>query len=330
MNNKIISIANKIILITGGTGSFGQAFTNYLLNNFTPKVVRIYSRDELKQLEMANRFVKYEKKLRFLIGDVRDKDRLRRAFEDVDIVIHAAALKQVPACEYNPIEAIKTNILGSQNVIEVALDEGVQKVVLISSDKAVQPLNLYGATKLCAEKLFVQSNAYRGTKKTNFSVVRYGNVLGSRGSVLPLFKSQAPKNEFTVTHKDMTRFWITLEEACQFVVSSINKMQGGEIFVPKIKSLKIIDLAYALNPKAKMKFIGIRPGEKTNEILITEEEMRRTKEYENYFIIEPQRSFWKSSGKFKKSSYNYYGSDNNHEWLTHSEINKIINENYSY
>lgn len=326
MNNRNNPIFNSIILITGGTGSFGQAFTNYLLNNCTPKAVRIFSRDELKQLEMANRFAKYEKKLRFFIGDVRDKDRLLRAFENIDIVIHSAALKQVPSCEYNPMETIKTNILGSQNVIEAALDRNVNKVILISSDKAVQPLNTYGATKLCAEKLFIQSNVYRGIKQTKFSVVRYGNVLGSRGSVLPLFRSQIKDNQFTITNKDMTRFWMTLTQACKFVTFCIKKMTGGEIFVPKAKSLKIIDLAYALNPKAKIKYIGIRPGEKINEILITEDEARRTAEYPKFFVIQPEYEFWKKVKKRSKISYSHYSSNNNKEWLTSSEIKKLIDE----
>lgn len=318
---------NKSFLITGGTGSFGQAFTTYILDHFFPKAIRIFSRDELKQSEMARKFSKQANKLRFLIGDVRDKDRLKRALENVDIVIHAAALKQVPACEYNPIEAIKTNILGSQNVIEAALDEGIQKVVLISSDKAVQPLNLYGATKLCAEKLFIQSNSYSGKKKVKFSVVRYGNVLGSRGSVLPIFKSQIQKNLFTITHENMTRFWITLDQASRFVTSCILKMKGGEIFIPKIPSIKIIDLAKTLDPKAKIKYIGIRPGEKINEILITEEESKHTKEHSTYFVIEPEFPFWKSSRLTSSISYKFYASDINNNWLTSSEIKQIINEN---
>lgn len=321
------SISNKIILITGGTGSFGQAFTEFLLKNYSPKAIRIFSRDELKQSEMAKKFAKYSRKLRFFIGDVRDKNRLKRASEEVDIIVHAAALKQVPVCEYNPIEAIKTNILGTQNIIETALDEKLDKVVLISSDKAVQPLNLYGATKLCAEKLFIQSNSYIGRRKTKFSVVRYGNVLGSRGSVIPIFRSQIKDNEFTITDKNMTRFWITLNQTCQFVTLSISKMRGGEIFVPKIKSLKIVDMAMSLNTKARLKIIGKRPGEKNNEILITEEEAKHTKELSNYFIIEPEFSFWNPiKGKYSMS-YPYYASNNNREWLSKSEITKILNEN---
>ncbi len=318
--------SQKTILITGGTGSFGQAFTNYILNNYLAKAIRIFSRDELKQFEMASKFVKHKNRLRFLIGDVRDKDRLKRAFENVDIVIHAAALKQVPICEYNPLEAIKTNILGSQNVVEAALDTGIEKVILISTDKAVQPLNLYGATKLAAEKLFIQSNSYRGRKKTKFSVARYGNVLGSRGSVLPLFKNQLKTNEFTITDKNMTRFWITLNQACRFVVFVIEKMSGGEIFIPKIKSLKIIDLARALNKKARLKIIGKRPGEKINEILITEEESIRTQEYLNYFIIHPEFDYWKNGRPKIKTSYSYYASNNNKEWLSENVLKKIINE----
>ncbi len=316
---------NKVVLITGGTGSFGQAFTKYLLENHTPRTIRIFSRDELKQSEMAVKF-QNSKNLRFFIGDVRDKERLRRAFEGVDIIIHAAALKQVPVCEYNPIEAINTNILGSQNVLEAAIDEKVLKVILISSDKAVQPLNLYGATKLCAEKLFVQSNSYTGNKKTYFSVVRYGNVIGSRGSVLPLFLNQRKTGVFTITDKKMTRFWITLTQASQFVAFCTSIMRGGEIFIPKIKSLKIVDLANALNSKAVLKFIGKRPGEKINEILITEEESTRTSEHSNYFEIEPEFSFWKSKKKIEKFKYTYYGSDNNKEWLTQQSIMDMIHE----
>lgn len=317
---------NKVILITGGTGSFGQAFTTYLLENHPPKSIRIFSRDELKQSEMALKFKNNKRRLRFFIGDVRDKERLNRAFEGVDVVIHAAALKQVPACEYNPVEAIKTNILGSQNIIEAAIDQNVNKVILISSDKAVQPLNLYGATKLCAEKLFVQSNSYTGGRKTFFSVVRYGNVIGSRGSVLPLFQNQKKTGTFTITDINMTRFWITLQQAAKFVSFCTSILRGGEIFVPKIRSLKIIDLAKLLNSKASLKIIGKRAGEKINEILITEEEVTRTREYRTYFEIEPEFSFWKPQRKVKKIKYSYYGSDNNREWLTRSDLLKMIHE----
>lgn len=320
------TFTNKIILITGGTGSFGQAFTKYLFKNHSLKTVRIFSRDELKQSEMAHNLNNY-RKLRFLIGDIRDKDRLERAMEDVDLVVHTAALKQVPSCEYNPIEAIKTNIIGSQNVIEAALDEGVEKVILISSDKAVEPLNLYGATKLCAEKLFIQSNSYTGKKRTKFSVARYGNVLGSRGSVLPLFKLQAQKNEFTITHKNMTRFWITLSKAAEFVALCISRMQGGEVFVPKLKSLKIIDLARSLNKKAQMKIIGLRPGEKINEVLITENESLRTTEYSDYFLIQPEHIFWKPLRKSYNMSYSSYSSDTNKDWLDLKYLKKILHEN---
>lgn len=315
---------NKVILITGGTGSFGQAFTSYLLAHSNPKAIRIFSRDELKQFEMANKF--NNKKLRFFIGDVRDKDRIKYALHNVNIVIHAAALKQVPACEYNPIEAIKTNINGTQNIIECALDSSVEKVMLISTDKAVQPINLYGATKLCAEKLFVQSNSYSGKKRVLFSVVRYGNVIGSRGSVVPIFLKQSKNNVFTITHKDMTRFWITLEKASEFVANSIIRMKGGEIFVPKIKSLKIEELATILNPMARKEYIGIRPGEKINEILITDNEARRTIEYKDYFLIQPEHSFWKPIRKQVSMTYNYYASDTNKEWIKTHDLKKIINE----
>lgn len=323
MVSKKDDFSRKTILITGGTGSFGQAYTEFLLKYYPTCTIRIFSRDELKQSEMAIKFKK-STNLRFFIGDVRDKERLRRAFEGVNIVVHAAALKQVPACEYNPIEAINTNILGSQNVIEAALDKKVHKVILISSDKAVQPLNLYGATKLCAEKLFVQSNSYRGNKNTFFSVVRYGNVIGSRGSVLPIFLKQMKAGVFTITDQNMTRFWITLLQACQFVTNCLSIMKGGEIFVPKIKSLKIVDLARALNSKAKLKFIGVRPGEKVNEILITVEEYKRTHEYKTYFEIEPEFSFWRSKNNLPRVRDTYYGSDNNKEWLTKEAILGMI------
>lgn len=317
--------SNKTILITGGTGSFGQAFTFHLLQNHEPISIRIFSRDELKQYEMAQKFSKYNKVLRYLIGDIRDKDRLFRALSDVDIVIHAAALKQVPSCEYNPMEAIKTNILGTQNIIEASLDNGVKRFVLISSDKAVQPLNLYGATKLCAEKLCIQCNAYVGKKPTRFSVVRYGNVVGSRGSVIPSFESQRSSNIFTITHKDMTRFWITLPQACLFVTSSVEVMKGGEIFIPKMKSLKIIDLANAMSPTAKKRFIGKRPGEKINEILITEEESVHTAEFKHYFVIQPEHSFWRGMRQKMSMTYTSYASHTNRDWLVGNELARLLN-----
>ncbi len=250
----------KVILLTGGTGSFGKKFTKIMLKKYHPKVLRIFSRDELKQSEMCEYFK--DDSLRFFIGDVRDKDRLHRAMEGVHIVVHVAALKQVPSCEYNPFEAVKTNIIGAENIIDVAIDHQVEKVMAISTDKAVNPINLYGATKLCAEKIFVQGNSYTGEKRTKISCVRYGNVVGSRGSVIPVFKEQREKGTLTITDERMTRFWITIEQGVEFVVKCIDRMHGGEIFVPKIPSMKITELAESIAPGCKRKIVGIRPGER--------------------------------------------------------------------
>ncbi len=314
----------KTILVTGGTGSFGKEFIKIALNEHSPKSIRIYSRGELKQMKIRNYF--NDKRLRFLIGDVRDKERLYRAMNNVDIVIHAAALKQVPTCEYNPIEAIRTNIDGSVNVVDVAIDNLVEKVMLISTDKAVHPANLYGATKMVAEKLFIQGNAYTGIRDIKFSCVRYGNVVGSRGSVLPLFRKQKKEGMLTITDKRMTRFWITIEDGVRFVIDCIERMKGGEIYVPKIPSMKIIELADVIAPEAKKKFVGIRPGEKINEILLTEEEARHAKDFDDYFIIEPEHSFWKKdnfkNGKLLPKGFRYT-SDNNDKWLTKEELRKM-------
>jgi len=322
---------NKTILLTGGTGSFGKKFTRIALQKYNPKVIRIYSRGELKQQQMREQFQEFydDEKLRFFIGDVRDKNRLYRAMNGVDIVIHAAALKQVPACEYNPIEAVKTNIDGAANVIDAAIDNNVEKVMALSTDKAVHPVNLYGATKLVAEKLFIQGNSYSGGRKTIFSCVRYGNVVGSRGSVIPVFQRQKKKGKITITDENMTRFWITQEQAVRFIISCFEKMKGGEIFVPKIPSMKIIDLAEVIAPECKREVIGIRPGEKIHEVLLTEEEAWHAKEFENYFIIEPEHSFW-NKDNFKEgeslSSDFTYSSGNNDHWLTIAELNKILEE----
>ncbi|MBI1888687.1 MAG: UDP-N-acetylglucosamine 4,6-dehydratase (inverting) [Candidatus Spechtbacteria bacterium] len=323
-----MKLKGKTILITGGTGSFGQAFVARVLAQENPKAIRVYSRDELKQQQMRVA-LKDDERLRFLIGDVRDGKRLERACEGVDIIIHAAAMKQVPACEYNPIEAIRTNIDGAINVIEAALNLHTPKVIALSSDKAVHPVNLYGATKLCAEKLFVQANSYAGlSKKTSFSVVRYGNVVASRGSVIPLFKEQILRGEpLTLTDERMTRFWITLEQAVDFVVASIGMMKGGEIFVPKIPSMKIVDLVRAFNYAKVVKVIGIRPGEKIDEFLITKEEGPRTYELADRYVIEPEFPWWtervakrgsRMSGGFS------YDSRNNKKWLTIKEMKKLI------
>jgi UDP-N-acetylglucosamine 4,6-dehydratase/5-epimerase len=315
----------QTILLTGGTGSFGKHFCKVMRERYRPRVIRIYSRDELKQFEMRQKFG--EEGLRYFIGDVRDRDRLRRAMERVDIVIHAAALKQVPACEYNPIEAVKTNINGAQNVIEAAIDAGVSKVVALSTDKAVNPVNLYGATKLCAEKLFVQGNAYSGGREPRFSCVRYGNVIGSRGSVIPLFNEQKKNGKITITDGRMTRFWITLDQAVDLVVSALIHMQGGEIFVPRIPSMKIVDLAKAVAPDCKIEEIGIRPGEKLHEILVTEEEGRNTLSYNGIYVIMPQLSWWKrenyGTGKKLPDGF-HYGSKENDNWLDVGDLRRIV------
>ena len=280
-------IDNKTILITGGTGSFGKNFVKFLLNNSRAKKIIIFSRDELKQFKMEKEFK--DERLRFFIGDVRDLPRLQRAFNGVDIVVHAAALKQVPILEYNPFEAVKTNILGSQNVIEAAIDQKVQKVLLISTDKAVQPINLYGSTKLCAEKLFISGNSY-SPDQSRFSVVRYGNVIGSRGSIIEtLINNQGGKAQ--VTDLDMTRFWITFDQSFALVIYALENMLGGEIFVPKIPSMKLVDLFDALVPNAEKEIIGMRPGEKLHEVLISKEESRHSLELNNYYIILPEFIF---------------------------------------
>ncbi len=318
-------LEDKVILLTGGTGSFGQKFTELVLKNHNPKAIRIYSRSELKQIEMETKFK--DKRLRFFIGDVRDRKRLYRAMNGVDIVVHAAALKHVPVCEYNPIEAIKTNVHGAENIIDAAIDNKVEKVLAISTDKAVQPVNLYGATKLVAEKLFIQANAYATQKNARFSCVRYGNVIGSSGSIIPVFMKQKENGELTITDERMTRFWISLEEGVNLVVNGLNKMQGGEIFIPKIPSIKITDLAQVIAPNAKKKIIGIRAGEKLHEILITAEEARHTQEKEEGFIIEPEHAYW-TDGKHEKEKFlaeNFcYSSDNNKWWLNKEEIKKLL------
>lgn len=316
---------NQSILLTGGTGSFGKHFCKVMLEKYHPKVIRIYSRDELKQHEMRQTFG--EDVIRYFIGDVRDGDRLKRAMEGIDIVIHAAALKQVPSCEYNPFEAVKTNIYGAQNVIDAAIDTGVKKVVALSTDKAVNPVNLYGATKLCSDKIFIQGNSYSGSRGTRFSCVRYGNVIGSRGSVVPLFREQKKTGKITITDERMTRFWLTLDQAVEFVVNALCHMQGGEVFVPKIPSMKIIDLAKAIAPECEIEVIGIRPGEKIHEALITEEEGRNTVAYNGMYVIMPNYSWWERQnykiGKKLPDDF-VYTSNNNDEWLTVDDLTKII------
>jgi UDP-N-acetylglucosamine 4,6-dehydratase len=318
---------NQEVLVTGGTGSFGRKFVEIMLRDYHPAKVIIFSRDELKQHEMRISGFDHPN-LRYFIGDVRDLSRLHRAMQGVDIVVHAAALKQVPSCEYNPMEAIKTNVLGSSNVIESALDVGVKKVMALSTDKAVNPINLYGATKLAAEKLFVQSNSYAGGTATRYSCVRYGNVAGSRGSVIPVFLKQKNKKKLTITDERMTRFWITLEQGVEFVVRCIEQMQGGEVFVPKIPSMKIVDIARVIAPEAELEEIGIRPGEKLHEVLIHEDEARTTIELEDMFVVQPSAALWfghawQDIGRALPDGYRY-ASDNNSEWLSINQIKEIV------
>lgn len=325
-------INNKTILITGGTGSFGKAFTRFVLENYNPKKIIIYSRDEFKQWMMANEFKEHSEKLRFFIGDVRDKERLTRAFDGVDYVIHAAAMKQVPACEYNPNEAIKTNIHGAQNVIDAALDTNVKKVVALSTDKAVNPVNLYGGTKLVSDKLFIAANAYVGEKDVNFSIVRYGNVAGSRGSVIPFFNSIIKKggDELPVTDYRMTRFWISLQQGVELVIKALEEAKGGETFISKIPSFKITDLAQAMLPGCKMPEVGIREGEKLHEIMVTVEDSMTTYEYDKHFIVYPQM-VWNNkqkpdlSGKKVAEGFSY-SSGNNTEWLSVEQLKELIKE----
>lgn len=322
---------DSVVLITGGTGSFGRKFVEVLLREQRPKKLIIFSRDELKQHEMQQEFSPALcASVRYFIGDVRDKERLERAFHGVDIVVHAAALKQVPACEYNPFEAILTNVMGAKNIIDAAINCGVKRVLALSTDKAVNPVNLYGATKLCAEKLFVQGNAYSGEVGTRFSCVRYGNVVGSRGSVIPLFRQQREKGKITVTDPRMTRFWITLEQGVRFVINCIEEMDGGEVFIPKIPSMNIMDLAKAIAPGVEVNSIGIRPGEKLHEVLISEDEARNTLELPGKYVIsQPYHSTWteSASAQGKKLPPEFrYASDTNTEWLSVAQIKELAGE----
>lgn len=321
-----MNIENKVILVTGGTGSFGKRFILKALEHDVKKII-VFSRDELKQYEMAQEYT--DERIRFFIGDVRDKDRLYRAFDGVDIVIHAAALKHVGACEYNPFEAVKTNIHGAQNIVEAAIDRRVQRVVALSTDKAASPINLYGATKLASDKLFVAANSYVGDKDTRFSVVRYGNVVGSRGSVVPFFLKMKETGTLPITDERMTRFWITLEQGVQFVLDSLQRMQGGEIFVPKIPSMKVTDLAEAIAPECNLKYVGIRPGEKLHEAMITEDDARRTLEYETFYIIQPEFPWWSdekvNGGKVLPDGFKYT-SDTNKDWLTVEELRMLVEQ----
>lgn len=320
---------NQVVLVTGGTGSFGKKFIETMLRDYHPRKIIVFSRDELKQHEMRISGFDHVD-LRYFIGDVRDLNRLRRAMQGVDVVVHTAALKQVPACEYNPMEAIKTNVLGSSNVIEAALDAGVSKVMALSTDKAVNPINLYGATKLAAEKLFVQSNAYAGGTATRYSSVRYGNVVGSRGSVIPVFLKQKNKEKLTITDVRMTRFWITLDQGISFVIRCIEQMQGGEVFVPKIPSMKVVDIAKVIAPDAELEAIGIRPGEKLHEVLIHEDEARLTIELEDMFVVQPSEALWfghawQDIGQPLPDGFRY-ASDSNADWLSIDQIKEIVSQ----
>lgn len=317
----------KVVLVTGGTGSFGKKLIKILVEEYHPAKIIVFSRDELKQHEMRTSGYNHPS-IRYFIGDVRDRERLSRAFYGVNVVVHAAALKQVPACEYNPMEAIKTNILGSSNVADAAIENGVEKVLALSTDKAVNPINLYGATKLAAEKLLIQSNAYAGGRNTRIACTRYGNVVGSRGSVVPLFIQQRPSGRLTITDERMTRFWISLEQGVRFVIRCIEQMQGGEVFVPKIPSMNMMDLARAVAPEAEVDIIGIRPGEKLHETLISEDEARTTVELPDMYVVQPASAMWfghawEEQGKPLPDGFRY-SSNNNTDWLDLSRITEMI------
>lgn len=317
----------KTVLVTGGTGSFGKEFIRILLEEEQPEKVIVFSRDELKQHEMRAAGFNHPN-IRYFIGDVRDLERMKRAMDGVHVVVHAAALKQVPACEYNPMEAIKTNILGSSNVVEAALEAGVEKVMALSTDKAVSPVNLYGATKLAAEKLTVQSNAYSGDRPTRFSCVRYGNVVGSRGSVVPVFIQQRDSGKVTVTDERMTRFWLSLEQGVRFVLRCIDQMQGGEVFVPKLPSTTLMDLVSAIAPDAEVEVVGIRPGEKLHEVLVSEDEARSALELDDMFVIQPAQGpwfvhSWDKQGKALPDGFRY-ASDSNPQRLDTKQIKQLV------
>lgn len=324
----------KTILITGGTGSFGHQFVNYVLEHYEPQKIIIYSRDEYKQFLMQNEYKNHPgfSKLRFFIGDVRDKERLYRAFDGVDYVVHAAALKQVPSCEYNPMEAVKTNINGAMNIVDAALDCGVKRVVALSTDKAVNPINLYGGTKLVSDKLFIAANAYAGEKDVNFSVVRYGNVAGSRGSVIPFFRNIVANGgtSLPITDYRMTRFWISLDQGVELVIKALSEAKGGETFISKIPSFKITDLAQAILPGCEMPEVGIREGEKLHEIMITKEDSMLTYEYDRHFIIYPHFRWWDDNrvipgGKHVKSGFEY-SSGTNTEWLNVKQLEGYLED----
>ncbi len=325
----MIDLNGRTILLTGGTGSFGNAFIQRVTSSWPDAVIRVYSRDELKQSELRAKYG--DDQLRYLIGDVRDRSRMTRAVQGVDIVVHAAAMKQVPACEYNPFEAVRTNVLGAQHVVDAAIDSRVPKVVALSTDKAVNPVNLYGATKLCAEKIFVQGNAYAAQRDTRLACVRYGNVVGSRGSVVPLFRQQvAEQGRITITDERMTRFWITLPQAVDLVLYALDHMEGGEVFIPKIPSMRVTDLADAIAPGVARETIGIRPGEKLHELLITADESRHAIDAGEVYVVLPEHPWWDAKGPAAFSNPIpdgfVYASDTNDVWLTVPELRAMLGE----
>ncbi len=322
----MVNWSQESVLVTGGTGSFGKKFTEIMLLDYRPHRLVIFSRDELKQHEMREAGFNHPS-LRYFIGDVRDVDRLKRAFAGITTVIHAAALKQVPACEYNPFEAVQTNIMGGRNVIDAAIDVGVRRILALSTDKAVNPINLYGATKLCAEKMFVQANAYAGSQDTRFSCARYGNVVGSRGSVIPIFVEQRKRGKITITDPRMTRFWLTLGHGVKFVIRCLEQMHGGEIFVPKIPSMRLLDLAETIAPGCEVEYIGIRPGEKLHEVLVSDDESRNTLETDEMFVIQPTHPWWKPGNWMNATRLPEgfrYSSDTNEKWLTRRELEELV------
>jgi len=317
--------SEQVVVLTGGTGSFGKKFIEIMLNEYHPKAIRIFSRDELKQYDMQKTF--NDPSLRYFIGDIRDKDRVHRALDGATLLIHAAALKQVPACEYNPFEAVKTNVLGAQNLVDMAIEHNVPRTVALSTDKAVNPTNLYGATKLCMERLFIATNSTTGDHPVRFSCVRYGNVVGSRGSVIPLFLQQRETGTLTLTDKRMTRFWITLDQGVRLVIQAAETMHGGEIFVPKIPSMLVSDLARLIAPDCKVQEVGIRSGEKLHEVLLTEDESRHAQEFADKFIVEPEYHWWDKAhwkGGKKLADQFRYSSDNNPTWMSDGELLEIV------
>lgn len=321
-----MDLSGKTVLLTGGTGSFGTAFVERMLRDNPDTTIRVFSRDELKQSELQERFS--DGRLRYFVGDIRNRSRLTRAAQGADVIVHAAAMKQVPACEYNPFEAVQTNVLGAQHVVDAAIDAGVPKVIALSTDKAVNPVNLYGATKLCEEKIIVQGNAYAAQSDTRLSCVRYGNVVGSRGSVVPLFRRQVAEGRLTITDERMTRFWITLDQAVDLVLFALEHMTGGEIFIPKIPSMRVVDLAEAMAPGMKREIIGIRPGEKLHEILLTVDEARHAVDADEVYVVLPEHPWWTDhprwlEGKPLDDDF-VYSSETNTWWLDADELRSLL------